>query len=124
MGQLLSESAIYLPSLEMLNSGMFMFDDSDGEPSVFMTDLDPLVSSGVWKSSEDGQALVINRLGELYWDNWCRPEEREEVLGALAHSLSDALEDDFDIFSPVGKAFLNIHTMMNGVDPRESGLTI
>lgn len=114
----------YVASLEMFNRGMFLVSpDEVGTPTPFLVDVDPRIIPRMQHGSFD--AMYIDKLGELFWDHWCREEERAEVISALVVSISQAsrfLGEDFDPLSPIGQSFMNLLMMSNGVDHRELNL--
>ena len=109
-----------LASLEMFNQGAFMVSpDENGTPTAFLVDVDPRIIPRFTVGSVD--EVYIKQFGELFWDHWCRENERQEVISALVMAISTASDpfgDDSDPFSPAARAFMDVHLMSNGVDPR------
>jgi hypothetical protein len=111
----------FIPSREMFNQGAFMVSpDENGASTAFLVDVDPRIIPRFTVGSID--ELYIRKFGELFWDHWCREDERQEVISALVMEISkvrDMLGEDTDPFSPAARAFMDVHFMSNGVDMRE-----
>lgn len=118
-GQLVNPSNEIFPSLEMINRNMFMpTTRQDGTQCVYLVDLDPLLTDPRLGRSDPWQSMYLEKLGDLFWDDWCNDDERSEVLGALVVSVSKALSEDMDMTGRTGGAFMDLHLMSNGVDNR------
>lgn len=113
----------YIPSLEMFNQGAFVVSpDGIGVPTAFLVDIDPRIIPRFTIGAVD--ELYIRKFGELFWDHWCREDERQEVISVLVTTISkvkDSFGEDLDPFSPAARAFMDVHLMSNGIDPRVRG---
>ena len=124
LGQLLKPENPYLPAPEMVNRGMFQpIKQEDGSLRVVMVDTDPHMIDNPSRGRDMLIAHYIERFGDLVWNEWCSDDERQDVAVSLVLSLSEVLGDSLgDIQSKTGIAFMDVHMMSNGLDPREMGL--
>ena len=123
LGGLLKPQSGYTPTLEMVNAGMFtVIKDDRGEYKALMVDVDPHITRMNMDKNhyltDNINAHYIKKLGELFWNKWCREDEREEVLEALVRSIADAVLDDPDSTNTFA-AFLEIHHMSQGLNPEQ-----
>lgn len=126
LGQLLRPEASYWPSLEAIRGDTFKgVAGEDGTPRALMVDADPFTIPAPHLGRGEYVGTYINKFAELIWDEWCEAEDRARVASVLVQSLARGVLEEHelaDIMSTTGKAFMNLHLMSNGVDPRESGL--
>lgn len=120
LGGMLVGPGNWLPTPEMLSASMFGVTDIDGEAQVKLMDTDPhmLSDTHIVTRSESGKAWYLGRLGELFWDKWCEPEERQAVFVELVKSVAD-LAVEGDPLGELSRQFQIIHLMSNGVDTRQ-----
>lgn len=125
LGRLLSAETDwdFVPSLDTINADMFVVRETpDGGEEAQLIDTDPYLRRDFGNGSPtpiDG--ILIDKISSLFWDAWCRPEEREPVLTEFIKSIADfavvAVENDFG--GRVSQAFQKAHLMSNGLDARE-----
>lgn len=124
LGQLLKAESTYLPAPEMVNGGMFQpVRQQDGSLRVVMVDVDPHIIKNPKRGRDMLIAHYIERFGDLIWEEWCTETERQDVIVSLVLSLNEALGDSLgDVTSRTGEAFMNVHMMSKGLNPKELGL--
>ena len=125
LGQLLRPEASYWPSLEAVRGDTFKgVEQEDGTFRTLMVDTDPFTILAPSFGRDEYVGTYIKKFAELIWDEWCDEQDRSRVAGALVQSLATAL-DESEFAGAMGstsKAFMNLHLMSNGMDPRETGL--
>ncbi len=106
-------------SPQMINKDMFQLVlNKEGVPRVTLIDTDPHILPNMYDSREDGiQATYIDLLAKLFWEEWCKPDERVAVLSRLTTVMGDIVGEDLDIFSKTGIALHKIQMMANGIAP-------
>jgi hypothetical protein len=127
LGALLNPEAEYWPSLEAIRADTFKgVPQEDGTHKVVVIDTDPFVVRapipGPDREAYAGE--YIKKISDLLWDDWCDQDDRGMVATALVVSLADSLaeEEYAGMDNPASRAFMNLHLMSNGVDPRDTGL--
>lgn len=121
LGNLLYQSEV-IPKSEMLSPDMFhLTHGPDGEERVVLTDVDPYLYSAKNRTSELKSALdakYIDGVCSLFWDYWCKQDEREKVIRHFSEAL--AKSSDLDVINNkfTSGAFGRAHAMARGIDMR------
>ncbi len=124
LGELIHSSPHYLPTGAMLQRDMFhVVEDSAGTERVYLTDVDPYVfpRRGMDRLKwikDSSYADYMTLVGGLFWDDWCREDEREPVFSALIVGLG-RLHDEFESGEGMRSmmAFSNLLMMKSGIRP-------
>lgn len=122
MGAILRGSRNF-PNLEAIRSDMFRVGrDKNGKDRAVLVDVDPFsanrqaIISNV-KAKDMWFANYIEKVSDLLWDRWSRPDERSTVLAAFANSIG-ASPNDFIKDSRAEDAFMIAFAMSQGSDLR------
>lgn len=122
LGGFLSATTILSPGMQIFNQGAFMaIDDGGGNDKAVLVDVDPYITAGFRLRSDEGAAFFMRQLADMFWNHWCKDEEREPVLRQLVQAVADfAIEvpDLDDTFM----AFNQLQLMGNGLSPKQVGL--
>ncbi len=119
LGQMLTGESPYMIGPEMLRADMFgVTSEADGATRALLLDTDPLIRlrPGGHMTRNATNVFYLEKFGELFWDHWCKPEERQAVFGELLKA-SISLVDESDSME-VLSAFSILQLMSNGVDTR------
>jgi hypothetical protein len=95
----------YLARLEMFRPDSFLLSGQGEEARIILTDLDPKIQPRPpidnlrlfpWREQnvarlDSYMAHYIDEIAEIFWDDWCKPDEREAVLSALANSVGNSI---------------------------------
>lgn len=125
LGQLFKPDAEYWPSLEALRADTFKgVEQEDGTFSVLMIDTDPFMIPAPDIARDEYLGEYIKKLSELLWDEWCDDEDRSAVAVALVMSLAESLDEEeyAGMHNSASRAFMNLHLMSNGMDPRGTSI--
>lgn len=121
LGNLLYQSEV-IPKGEMLRPNMFhLTHGPDGEERVVLTDVDPYLYSAKNSSPEVKSALdgkYIDGVCSLFWDYWCRQDEKEEVIKHFVEALAKSSDLDVIHSKFTSGAFGRAHAMKEGIDAR------
>lgn len=114
----------YFIAPEMINAGMFtVVSREEGEHKVMLLDTDPHILPSMYDARDENLAShYINTLADLFWDEWCTPEEREAVFTKLFLAMNKFVGEDVDLMSKPGVALQKVHMMSNGMDVRDMPL--
>ncbi|HEX5744417.1 MAG TPA: hypothetical protein VFX84_03125 [Candidatus Saccharimonadales bacterium] len=125
LGKLFKPEAEYWPSLEALRADTFKgVEQEDGTFRVLMMDTDPFVIPAPSLARDEYVGQYIKKLSEILWDDWCDQDDRGEVAAALVISLAESLDEEeyAGMHNTASRAFMNLHMMSNGMDPRGTGV--
>jgi hypothetical protein len=119
LGSVLSADTLWVPGSPMMRPDMFgVPTDSEGDDAL-LVDIDPFVVRRELAVTDESIAWYLGKLGKLFWDSWCAPEEREEVFGELIETVA-GLADEEDGFGQISQQIQILRRMRDGVDTRET----
>lgn len=130
LGNLLHRSTRFMPSSQMLMVSLVQLAERvPGKPEILVTDVDPYVEQisgsglGVLNNFPAVKDIYfghyINRVGDLFWNVWCKEEERETVLRQFTEAVAPAIELLGGRDTRTLKAFGEVRLMSQGVNLRD-----
>lgn len=122
-----SQSNDFFPALQMfLPDAFHTTKGEDGHDMIMLTDVDPyphfysgsLMKFPKYKDATWGQ--YIRHISELFYDHWCREEEKEGILGKFLEGVAQGIKnkDSIDNIMNTAEAINNTRMLQNGVDMR------
>ena len=128
LGAILLGKGKYFPSGQMLMDDMSRVKNyPDGKEKLVLVDVDPyLVDMSLYDSLSTRDlwtSKYIKKVSELFWDKWCQPKERREVMMAFVRSIGGIMSNiDVNRDLKTMEAFSAAHIMTQGVDMRMAKL--
>ena len=123
-----NQSNDFFPELQMLLPDAFhTTKGGDGQDTIMLTDVDPYPNraSGFLmkqfpKYRDGAWGQYIRHVSELFYDHWCREEEKEGVLEKFLQGVVPGIKSEasVDNIMKTAEAINNTHMLQMGIDMR------